>query len=185
MDKTATLKRSYPRTEDVKGRNITFRLMTSDDKSPVLKFAKDMPEEDLVHLRWDITQPQAVAEWIENIKANRTSTLLAEEGGKIVGYGSLHHHELTWARHMGELRVMVNPEMRGLGLGRCFVRELVDLARNLGLKRAVVQIASDQPRVRHMFEELGFQAEALLTDWVIDRNDRMCDLIIMSQTLED
>ena len=184
MDKVATLQRAYPRTDEINGRSITFRVMTPDDKGTILEFANGLPEEDLIFVRWDITNPKALDEWIEHIKRDRTSSIIAEAGGHMVGYGSLHHHTMDWSRHRGELRIMVNPEMRGLGLGRYLAQELVEIAHTLGLKRLVVEIASDQPRVRHMFEEMGFQAEALLTDWLIDRRDRMCDLIIMSQSLE-
>ncbi len=177
--------RKYPRTENFKGRTLKVRLMTRDDRDAVLKFARALPAEDLIHLRWDITRPERVDEWCANIEAGRTSSILAIEDDKVVGYGSLHHHQTDWSRHIGELRIMVNPDMRGLGLGRYMTQELLHVTKDLGLTRMVVHIASDQPRVRNMFEEMGFNAEALLTDWVIDRNDRMCDLIIMSYPIED
>ena len=184
MAATTALTRTYPRTEDIQGRSLTFRLMTPDDGSVVLEFANGLPQEDLVYLRWDITDPDRVAEWTQYIEMGRTSTVLAVEDEKVVGYGSLHHHQLDWSRHLGEMRIMVSPDLRGIGLGRYLGEEILQLARDLKLLRVVVNIASDQPRVRHMFEDMGFQAEALLTDWVIDRNDRTCDLIIMSHLID-
>ncbi len=80
---------------------------------------------------------------------------------------------------------MVSPELRGSGLGRLIVKELCRFGKELELKRVVVQIPSHQPRVRNMFEEIGFNAEALLTDWLIDRNDNMTDLIIMSMEIDE
>lgn len=180
MVNAEVLGKAFPKTEVIEGQSVTFRLMTSEDARDVLEFARELPAADLVYTRWDITTEEGVGEWLKNIEAGRTSTVLAELDGEIVGYGSLHHHLLSWTRHMGELRILVNPKARGIGLGRYLGRELLRMARDLGLRRATVQIASDQPRVRHMFEELGFHAEALLHDWLIDRNDRTCDLIIMT-----
>jgi RimJ/RimL family protein N-acetyltransferase len=41
-------------------------------------------------------------------------------------------------------------------------------------------MAASQKGAIQVFEKLGFKAEALLADCVIDRNDRTHDLIIMS-----
>jgi len=33
--------------------------------------------------------------------------VLAERDGKLAGYGSLHHGETRWFRHLGEIRLLV------------------------------------------------------------------------------
>lgn len=175
----------YPLDVELNGHDLTFRLMTPEDGKLVLKFTKGLPEEDLVFMRWDVLSTDGIKNWIENIKARRTLTVLALEDDAVVGYASLHHNQLYWTRHHGELRIMVNPTLRGAGLGRQLALELFRHAADLRLKRLVVNIAADQPRVRHMFEDLGFHAVALLPEWVMDRNDRVSDLIIMSTELED
>jgi RimJ/RimL family protein N-acetyltransferase len=58
------------------------------------------------------------------------------------------------------------------------------LAREKGLTRVVAHLGADQPRVRAMFERLGFHAEALLTDWLKDRNHQKHDLVIMTSDVE-
>lgn len=185
MGPTQTSHRTLPQLEEIDGHALSFRLMTPEDGKKMLAFSRSLPENDLIYTRWDITTEDGIHEWVCNISLGRTTTIVAEEEGKIVGYGSLHHHQITWTRHHGELRIMVSPELRGSGLGRLIVKELCRFAKELELKRVVVQIPSHQPRVRHMFEEIGFNAEALLTDWLIDRNDNMTDLIIMSMEIDE
>ena len=163
---------------------MSIRKMTAADGQRVLAFARRLPDEDKIYLRSDITAEDGVNEWVRNIDAGRTTSFLVEEDDKVVAYASLHHHQVTWTRHQGEIRIMIGAELRGAGLGRKLVRDLYQAGKEVGLKRLVVQIASDQPRVRHMFEENGFHAEALLTDWVIDRNDQMSDLIVMSLEID-
>lgn len=175
----------YPITRDFGDRTFSFRLMTASDSGTILKFANRLPEGDLIFLRMDITQPEVVAEWVNNIECAKTITLIAEEDGAMFAYGSIHYNQLQWTRHMGELRLMVYPEYRGLAIGRFLVNELFQVAKELGLERVVVQIPSNQPRVRKMFEDLHFTPAALLTDWLKDRNNRMHDLIIMSRNIED
>lgn len=180
---TAT-SRHYPILQDFGDRRISFRLMTDSDSAMLLKFANQLPEADLIFLRMDITQPEVVAEWVNNIERAKTITLIAEEDGTMIAYGSIHYNQLQWTRHMGELRIMVSPKFRGLSIGRFLVNELFQLAKELGLERVVVQIPSNQPRVRKMFEDLDFAAAALLTDWLKDRNNRTHDLIIMSRNMD-
>jgi len=45
-------------------------------------------------------------------------------------------------------------------------------------------MTSDQLGARAAFEKIGFNVEALLQDWVVDRNDQPRDLLIMSHDLE-
>lgn len=178
----------YPWTDKFGRFDITFKLMRPQDEATVeqalLKFTQSLPAGDLVFLRMDITHPEVVREWVENILRGRTITVLAEADGEVIGYGNLHLSRLQWTRHIGEIRVLVGAKYRGLGLGEALVNELLKIAVENGLLRAVAHIGSEQPRVRAMFERLGFHAEALLTDWLKDRNHQKHDLVIMSRELD-
>ena len=173
--------KDYPRTETFGKNRLTFRMMTASDEKLLLRFANTLPESDLIFLRMDITQPEVVSEWITNLRQGRTTTILVEEANTVVGYVSLHKSNLSWTRHIGEIRVMVAPSLRGLGIGRLLVKQAITLAAEAGLERVIVQIPANQPRVRHMFEELDFDPAAFLTDWLKDRNNKTHDLIIMSE----
>jgi RimJ/RimL family protein N-acetyltransferase len=185
----AKTKRKYPWTKKFGAHTVTFNLVTKEDdeslERAVLKFANTLSPSDLIFLRMDITQPQVVEEWINNIHIGRTTTILAEEDGMVIGYANLHKSPLQWTRHMGEIRVLVGPKHRGTGIGECLFNELIALAEEAGLERVVAHTPSNQPRVRNMLEALGFEAEALLTDWLMDRNNETHDLIIMSKTLTE
>ena len=58
--------------------------------------------------------------------------------------------------------------------------ELFAKAEELGLQKVVARMASEQKGAIQVFEKLGFVAEALLADYVIDRENRTHDLIAMS-----
>ena len=58
--------------------------------------------------------------------------------------------------------------------------EIFDLARSIGLKKVTAQMTTEQTAARAAFERLGFQVEAMLSDWVEDRRGRSRDLLIMS-----
>ena len=178
---TTTVSRSYPRRTRLRdGGEAILRLMAPADGEALLAFARKLPPDDLLFLRMDITQPPVVDEWVANIRAGRTITILAEADGEMAGYASLHYNEVLWTRHVGEIRVAVAPKYRRQLLGETLAREVFSIARDLGLLKITAQMTPDQAGARATFERLGFRPEAILADFVLDREGRTRDLLIMS-----
>jgi L-amino acid N-acyltransferase YncA len=175
--------RNYPREVAISGGTVTFRLMERADRDGILAFARHLPPDDLLFLRLDITSPEGASEWVRNIEAGRTVTVLAEAAGAIVGYASVHHNDTMWNRHLGEIRVNVGSDYRRRGLGRRLTDEVFAIARSLGLRKITAQMTPDQRGARATFERLGFRPEALLADFVVDREGKTRDLLIMSHDI--
>ncbi len=116
---------SYPRTINLPdGQAVQCRLMTPADRDAMLLFARALPQEDLLFLRVDITDPAVVDDWIQNTQADLSTTLLAcDPAGHIVGYATVHRTRAPWTRRVGELRVNV-----GGGLSRPRSRPRADVA---------------------------------------------------------
>jgi L-amino acid N-acyltransferase YncA len=171
----------YPRQIKLAdGRQISMRLMRPQDADEIVRFARTLPEEDLLFLRSDITDPAIVADWARNLERGATVTILAEIDEKLAGYASIHLSETRWTRGVGEIRVNVGPSFRGLSLGKRLTAEIFDVARSLNLRKITAMMTSDQPVARAVFERLGFRVEALLSDWVEDRHGQPRDLLVMS-----
>src|SRR4029077_20358705 len=88
--------------------------------------------------------------------------------------------DLSWSRHVGELRVIVEAAMRGQGLGQNLAQESFALALDLGLEKLMAQMTVDQRGAIGVFEGLGFRAEALLHNHVKDREGVTHDIVILS-----
>lgn len=175
------LERPYPHTVTLgNGMLVTLRLMTAFDADRIVSFANSLPADDLLHLRIDITDPEIVKEWVRNLEARKTVTVIAEAGETFAGYAILHLNTVMWQRHMGETRILIAPEYRRVGLGRVLAEEIVEIAHDLELSKVVAQMMADQPGAQALFTRLGFQTEALLADFVIDRSGQTRDLIIMA-----
>ncbi|MFN0124316.1 MAG: N-acetyltransferase family protein [Blastocatellia bacterium] len=172
--------RKYPWTTKLNGSQVTFRLMQRDDMQNAVHFARELPEEDLMFLTVDITDPAAMGEYVRAIETEQAVTVLAECDGRFVGYGSLALSQPSWTRHLGEIRLLVSRNFRGKGLGRVLAGEVFEIARRKGLRKVIARMAVGQKGAQQVFERLGFRAEALLTDFVMDRNDRTHDLIVMT-----
>ena len=180
MKSSSTFTRTYPRTVALDESSIDLRLMEASDGDAILAFAQGLPPDDLLFLRLDITKPEGVAEWVRNIEAGRTITILAEDSGRIAGYASIHHNEVLWSRHVGEIRVIVGSGYRRRGLGRRLTDEVFAISRDIGLAKISAQMTPDQKGARATFERLGFRPEALLADFVMDREGKPRDLLLMT-----
>jgi RimJ/RimL family protein N-acetyltransferase len=154
--------------------------MEPSDRDAMLEFARSLPNDDLIFLRTDITEAKTVDAWINYIKGGRTISVIAEDNGKISGYASIHLNDALWTRHVGELRVLVGRDYRGIGLGKRLTNEAFAIAKDLGLKKITAQMPTEQRGARGVFERLGFRPEALLADHVMSRDGQTHDLLIMS-----
>jgi L-amino acid N-acyltransferase YncA len=172
--------RAYPRSVTLKDKQITLRLMQASDRDAVLAFAQGLPADDLLFLPLDISHPKVVDGWVRSLDSNRTVTVVAETNGKLIGLGTLVRSETTWARHLGNIRLLVSPDARGIGLGSILANEVFALAEETGLRKVVAQMAAEQRGAQAVFEKLGFKAEALMADYVMDAQGRTHDLIVMS-----
>jgi len=172
--------REYPRTVSCNGAKTELHLMSADDTADLKTFIASLPEHDLLFLSRDITHPKVIEAWIAAIPEGRVKSLVARENGVIVGCTAIVLHELSWSRHVGELRVLVSPSWRGKGLGRVLIQECFIQALELGLAKLCVQMTVDQRAAIAGFEGIGFRAEALFRNHVRDRDGKLHDLAVLS-----
>ena len=181
MPDTAVVERT---TKLQNGTEVRLRAMDAGDASAMLAFAKSLPPDDVLFLRSDITTPEGIAYWVANLENGTTTSLVAVAEGAIVGYASLHRNPARWTRRVGEIRVNIAHGFRTQGLGRLLVNAIFDRARSLGLRKLSAHMTVDQAGARAVFRRLGFQVEAVLADWVEDREGNPRDLLIMAYDLD-
>jgi RimJ/RimL family protein N-acetyltransferase len=178
-------KKMYPREAKLGGgKSLQLRLLAPEHRDDLIAFAQGLPRQDVLFLRIDITDPRNIDEWLKNVEAGRTITVLAYDGDRLAGYASLHHNEVLWTRHVGEIRTIVGEGYRGIRLGARLADEIFAIAKEIGLKKITAQMTSDQRGARATFERIGFRPEALLADHVIDNEGRTHDMLIMAYDID-
>lgn len=171
----------YPRPGSLRnGREFQTRLVRPDDRDALLAFAASLPGDDLLYLRNDITDPQVVNTWLDDIARNRALTVLALDETQILGEATLLYAAADWTRHRGDIRMIVGPESRGQGLGHFLAEEIFVIAEILGLQKLTAQMSHDQIGAQSVFRGLGFEPVALLPGFVVDREGRQHDLLVMA-----
>jgi L-amino acid N-acyltransferase YncA len=177
--------RSYPLSVQCAGKQIEIARMTSHDRDAVVAFVATLPVHDLLFVPRDIGKPQVIDAWMRALDVKEVSSLIARErDGTVVGCTAIVTDDLSWSRHVGQLRVLVSPASRRTGLGRALVQACFAQALERGLKKLVAQMTTDQVAAIAVFEELSFRAEALLHRQVADWDGNMYDLVVLSHDVD-
>jgi ribosomal protein S18 acetylase RimI-like enzyme len=159
---------------------MEIRPIERDDEPALTRFFQRIPESDRTFLKEDVGDPDVVAKWARPGAARS----IAVEGGAVVGSVAvvpLH----GWSGHVGEVRLVVDPDHRGHGVGRMLARRAVLDAVDMRLAKLVVEVIADQDALIAMFRSLSFEPQALLTDYVRDRAGELHDLMILANPVDE
>jgi ribosomal protein S18 acetylase RimI-like enzyme len=150
------------------------------DRDMLVRFLARVPAADRTFFKEDVTDPAVVEGWM----APGPPHMIAIEDGEVVGWLSVVRLH-GWSSHVGELRLIVDPEHRGRGIGRTLARRAVLEALELGLEKVVVEVIAVQEPTIAMFRALGFDPEALLADHVRDQAGDLRDLMVLSHSVDE
>ncbi|MGH6780691.1 MAG: GNAT family N-acetyltransferase [Sphingomonadaceae bacterium] len=169
-----------PRTIECGGKPVTLRRFKSEDIDAMLKFARKLSEHDLLFLGRDLKHRKVIEAWLAEIEDGFIDSLLAEGPNGVIGTSAVVRDPLGWSGHVGEVRLLVSPKLRGAGLGRAMLEECFRMALHRELKKLIARMTPDQTGAITLFETMGFRGEALLKDHVMSRDGQVHDLVMLS-----
>ncbi len=176
---------AYPKTLDMGEETITIMPLKPEHEVALLDFFLKVSEEDRYYLKEDVTSPAVIARWTRELDYDRALPLIAIAGDdRIVADATLHRRRSGARKHIGEVRLVVDPAYRQHGIGSTLVRELAMIARETGLEKLVAE-AVDAPRSHAIetLESMGFVRLATLPDHARDVSGKPCDIVITELTL--
>jgi ribosomal protein S18 acetylase RimI-like enzyme len=90
-----------------------------------------------------------------------TAVLVAEEGGKVIGYSyaALEGYDyMTLRGPAGILHdIIVEPEHRGRGVGRLLVEAILEYLKSRGAPRVLLSTAEQNEPAQRLFAGMGFR----------------------------
>jgi ribosomal protein S18 acetylase RimI-like enzyme len=158
---------------------MEIRAIQADDHDAIEHFLLRIPEGDRTFFKENVDDPDVVDAWVRPGAARS----VAVDGGTVIGYSAVVPLQ-GWSSHVGEVRVIVDPEQRRRGIGRALARHAVLESLELGLTKMVVEVVADEEPTIAMFRAHGFDPEALLKDHVRDANGDLRDLMILAHSVE-
>ena len=158
---------------------MEIRRLEAGDEVALTRFLSRIPEGDRTFFKEDVLDADVVSAWVRHGEARS----LAVEGDEVIGTVTVVPLQ-GWSSHVGEVRVIVDPQHRRRGVGRALARYAVFEALNLSLRKMVVEVIADQEATVAMFRSLGFEPEALLRDHVCDDDGGLHDLMLLAHSVE-
>ena len=157
------------------------RPFTPDDVGAVEAFLDRIPKGESTFFKEDITADGIVRRWAADTATRR---ILAWDGADVIGYTAVIPG-VGWSSHVGEVRLVVDPERRRSGIGHELARRALIEALQAGMRKLVVEVVADQEAAIHLFTGLGFTPEAILSNQVRDRAGEVHDLMVLAHDVEE
>ncbi len=176
---------AYPKEVSLRdGGTVVFKPMTHDDGEALLHFFLKIPPRERHYLKEDVTSPKVINRWTQELDYDRALPLLAWAKGRIVADGTLHRTRTLARRHVGEVRIVVDPDYRNLGLGTSLLHELAAIANENGLERLTFQaVAGIEDAAIKAAEFIGFMKLAVLPNHGKDPDGHSRDIVLMEMPL--
>lgn len=183
-----TVLKPFPKQLSLEGfeTEVIIRPLEPEDAGELLEFFGRVPEEERFYLKEDVTDPRVVDGWAQDIDYNRVMPLVGLLDNKIVADGTLHRHRAGARRHIGEVRIVVDPEHRRRGLGTLMLRELVDIAYDNAMDGVVMELIDGvETDAIEIAKGLGFQQLAVMPNFAKDAAGEPHDLLVLHLVLDD
>ena len=145
------------------GRRVLIRPFAATDTAALYEFFHHLPP-PYRRFAWDnIESRQLIESWGAAIDYSKVFPLLALDGARVVADATLHRRNGGPLRLVGRIKWMIDPEFRGVGLGTTLVNQLVNIARERGLRHVNSMLISDlEADAVKTLEGLGFTSHVQL-----------------------
>jgi ribosomal protein S18 acetylase RimI-like enzyme len=175
----------YPKEIILKdGTGVTLRPMKPGDENALFEMFKLFSEDELWFLNHDVSDPRLFEDWVKGLDLNRVVSIVALLEGRIIANAALMVKDYGAKSHIGKVRVAVDPSFREKRLGTWMLLDLVNVAMAIGLKTVVMRLVQEKDAyVISGVRKLDFIEEAVLEDYVLDREGNPCNLVIMTKRL--
>jgi L-amino acid N-acyltransferase YncA len=168
------------------GARVLLRPLVASDRQALIDFFAPISPEDKRYFRTDITNPDVVGSWVDNLDYDKVLPILAVMGDRIVGDATLHFFQGP-KRHIAEVRIFLCKDFRHRGLGGRMLQAVIDLAKRRSLYMLDVEIASDQTHIIKAFQSAGFVHKCTFEDYFMLPDGELRDLahLILRLRAED
>jgi L-amino acid N-acyltransferase YncA len=163
---------------------VVIRPLAAGDADALLAFFLSVPEDERYYLKDEVTAPDLIKSWCDNLDYRRVLPLIALEGDRIVGEAVLVRKRGAARSHLAELRIVVSPDYRNHGLGTVMIRELCDIAQDAEFNGILFEVIPDTEKEAYETAQwLGFVRTGTIEGGARDQHGRLHDVALMVMPL--
>ena len=171
-----------------KNKEVQIVEPSMDFLDEVLRYANKFAKED-TFLTFDPGKEisrEDEEKWLEaqisGIEKGRSFLVWAVYDGRIIGSVDIHRGGNVREWHIGTIGLMVDADFRGEGLGRLLLEFIIEKAKEMGIRTAVLGVFSTNDTARSLYEKVGFVKYGVLPDGLYHKN-KFADHIYMYKRL--
>jgi L-amino acid N-acyltransferase YncA len=161
---------------------LLIRPLTIADRKGLVELYASAQPDDLRTLRHDVTNPELVNTWVDELDYKKVLPVLALVDQRIIGNATLHRQSSPY-QHTAEVRIFLSKDYRGRGLGTELLNAIIELARKEGLYWLEAEVPASQPKFVRALESLGFDAQCTFEDYFMLRDGRTEDVVFLRMRL--
>lgn len=157
------------------GARVLLRPLVHEDRQALINLFAPISLEDRRTFRTDVSKPEVVGSWVDNLDYDRVLPIVAVLNDRIVGDATLHFGSGPM-RHIAEVRIFLAKDFRHRGLGSRMLQALIDIAKRRSLYILQVQIVSDQTPIIKAFQNAGFSLKCVMDDYFMLADGELRDI---------
>ncbi len=145
----------------LRGNNLYMVIKPFDPPNveDVIKLFQCLPREELLIYKTDVEKTDTPEAWFLNPYYKKDVNLVAKINHEVVAEGTLHSEGIYW-KEAAELRIVIHPHYRKMGVGRTLVRALIQEGIRLGFKKIVIRHKPKNVGIMKIFQSLGIYPES-------------------------
>lgn len=177
--------KDYPKEVILKdGTGVTLRPLKKGDEDLLFEMFSRLSDDDRWFLDHDVGDFRLIEGWVKNEVLDKVISTVAVLEGQIIAHATLIRKYPGAKSHTGRIRISVDPSFREKHLATWMLLDLINLAMGMGLETLTMQMVEerDSSLIRSV-KKLDFSEEAVLKDYVKDRDGTPCNLVIMFKRL--
>lgn len=164
---------------------LTIRHATEADLPAILEIYNDAVANTLAIFNETLVDLDNRREWFLDRQAKSYPVLVAERNGAVLGYASYGDwRAFEGFRHSKEHSVYIRSDVRGGGIGRALMEELIVQARQNKVHVLIAGIEGSNEASIRLHEKLGFQLNGRFPETGI-KFGKWLDLVFMQLILQD
>jgi len=176
----------YPKTVTLKdGLKVHIDVKRKENIEQSRTFFTNMPPEDRLYLRRDVTSQEVLEERVRELEDGRAFRLATYVNDEMIGEATLYRPLYGWTRHVAEMRVVVARQHQNKGLGKTLIREIFCNAVRLKYSIVEANVIEEDTKVQVLLERIGFRREGVLRNQAMDFYGKKHNIVVMSFNVED
>lgn len=164
---------------------VLSRPAESKDVNGIYNFFKKIPKSDLLIYQYDVGDIEKIDTWFTASLYKKLFQLVTLKNDEIIAKCTLHQEGIYW-QNSAEIKLIIRPDFRGIGLGTQLFNILLYEGLKRNLRKLVVRYFADNTSFKKILDHYDFRAETTLSYYVKDDDEKdRKDIIIASYNIAD